>query len=218
MDRNVTHVVLGRRMLGALMLGALLLAPAVPLAQAPQTPPLTEEPKLQLVVFGGYGFGSTTLVKATMSDGSSQSISANQALTASVGIAALKLAGGRLATQATIGIEGWSIDASNGGAQWLAFPLDVMEFAYLDPVRLGAGISYLLAPSLKGSGVMSALDVSFKNSLGLAFEGDWVFRIGGRRRARATLGGRFVWQSLQAASGGPAINANSFSILLGYTG
>jgi hypothetical protein len=225
-------------MLGALALGALALAPSVSLAQTvdapPQTGPATFEPPpstppsaprstsgepgVQFVVFGGYDIGSTTLLSATMSDGSSQSIKANQGLTASVGIATLKLLDGKLATQATIGIEGWSINAQNGDAQWLAFPLDVMEFAYLDPVRLGAGISFLLAPSLKGSGLLSALDVEFKNSLGLAFEGDWVFRLRGARGPRATLGGRFVFQKLEASSGGPAINANSFAILFGYTG
>lgn len=188
-------------------------APA-PAAKAPAA----AEPAVQFVVFGGYDIGSTKLIEATMSDGSGQSISANQGLTASVGIATLKLLDGVLATQATIGIEGWSIDASNGGASWRAYPIDVMEFAYLDPIRLGAGISYLLRPSLTGTGVLAALDAKFKDSLGLALEGDWVFRTANARRARLTLGGRYTWQKLEVSSGGKAIGASSFAILVGYTG
>lgn len=183
------------------------------------TAPAPAEPAVQFVVFGGYDIGSTKLIEATLSDGSSQSISANQGLTASVGIATLKLLDGVLATQATLGIEGWSIDASNGGASWRAYPIDVMEFAYLDPVRLGAGISYLLKPSLTGTGVLAGLDARFKNSLGLALEGDWVFRIpANARRSRLTVGGRYTWQKLELSSGGRAIDASSFAILVGFTG
>jgi hypothetical protein len=195
------------------------LEPAASGSSRAQPPPPIPEPAVHFVVFGGYDIGSTQLVSADMKDGSSQSISANQGLTASIGLATLKLFDGRLATQATIGIEGWSIDASNGHAEWRAYPLDVMEFAYLDPIRLGAGISYLLNPSLTGTGLLSALDVRFKNSLGFAFEADWVFRMGGSRSTRMTLGARYALQNLETTSGrSGAIDASSFAILVGYTG
>jgi hypothetical protein len=146
-------------------------------------------------------------------------MSANQGFDASVGIAFLKAFDGGIATQATIGLEGWSITAADGSLQWLAFPLELMEFVYADPVRLGLGVSYLLNPKITGSGVLSGVDVRFRNSLGVALEGDWVVPLkGSARRSRFTVGGRYVWQKLEARTGGPAINANSFAILIGFTG
>jgi hypothetical protein len=144
---------------------------------------------------------------------------ANQGFDASVGIAFLKLFDGVLATQATIGWEGWWINASNGTIEWRAFPLDVMEYAYLGPLRVGSGISYLISPKISGSGVASDIDVAFKNSLGFAVGADWVLRFSNSaRRSRMTLGGRYVWQDLQPKGGGRSVSANSFAILLGFTG
>jgi hypothetical protein len=196
---------------------ALALAPVCVAAQTWEG--FAGDPPVHFVGLMAYDIGGKKLVEATMSDGSSQSISANQGFGLSAGLATFKAFEGRLATQATIGFESWSIDASNGGVKWLAYPLELMEFVYAKPVRFGAGISYLLNPKLTGSGLASAIDVRFKNSLGLALEGDWVFPFAGSaRRSRVTLGGRWVWQKLEVNTGGPAIDASSFAILLGFTG
>jgi hypothetical protein len=178
------------------------------------------EPALQFVVQGGFDFGSKKLIEVTLSDGTTPSIKANQGLNFAVGAAFLKLAGGLLATQATIGIEGWDINASNGGATWMAFPLEVVEMLYLDPIRVGAGASYLLSPSLKGDGVLSFIDVDFENSLGFVFQADWVSRLPrSGRGGRITLGPRFVVQKLKPKlPGAESIDANSFGVFLGYTG
>jgi hypothetical protein len=183
--------------------------------------PRPAEPAVHFVVQGGFDLGSTKLLEATLSDGSTQSIRANQGLNFGVGAAFLKLAGGRFATQATIGVEGWSINASDGDVTWMAFPLEVVEMVYLDPIRLGAGVSYLLSPSLEGDGVASFIDVEFENSLGIVLQADWVGRVrGSGRGGRFTLGPRYVIQKLKVkgAAGLPSIDANSFGFFLGYTG
>lgn len=186
-----------------------------PVASRPPPP----EPAVHFVGIMGYDRGGKKLVAATLSDGSTESVSARQGLDFSVGVAFLKAVGGRLATQATIGIQGWSITADDGSVQWLTFPLDVMEFVYLDRVRLGAGLSYLINPRLWGTGAASGLgEHRFKNSLGLALEGDWVWARRDARHARVTAGGRWVSQKLQERGGGPLIDASSFAILIGYTG
>lgn len=188
-----------------------------PIARPPAAAP--PEPAVQLVGQVGYDFGFEKLVEAQMSDGSTQTLKANEGASGAMGAAFLKLAGGRLATQATIGIEYSAIKASNGSVRWLAFPLEVMEFAYLDPLRLGAGVSWLLGPSIKGNDFFEGLDLDLKNSLGLVFQADWVWRLPQNPRAgRFTAGVRFVWQKLEAKAGGPAFDANSFGLVVGFTG
>lgn len=177
------------------------------------------EPPVQLVGQLGLDFGFEKLLEVQMSDGSTRSITANQGVNGSVGAAFLKLAGGRLATQATLGVEYSGISASNGSARWLAFPFEVMEVAYVDPVRFGAGVSYLLAPSVSGSGVLDGFDAKFKSSLGLLFQADWVWRMPRNLRAsRFTVGLRFVVQKLELKAGGPAFGANAMGIVAGFTG
>jgi hypothetical protein len=192
-----------------------------PPERAWEKPPPVPEPAVHFVGFIGYDLGGATLVRQPLSDGSTPSISARQGFDASLGVAFLKVLDGRLATQATIGIQGWSIDASDGSVQWLAFPLDVMEFVYVDPFRLGAGLSYLMNPHSWGTGVVKGrpeVTRNFNSSLGLALEADWVSTRVGARRARATFGARYTWQKLQDRSGGPLIDASSVAFLLGYTG
>lgn len=193
-------------------------AGTVPIQQRPPAA-APAEPAVQLVGQVGYDIGFEKLVEAQMSDGSTQTLKANEGASAAVGAAFLKLAGGRLATQATLGIEYSAIKASNGSVRWLAFPLEVMELAYLDPVRLGAGFSWLLGPSISGNDFFEGLDLDLKNSLGLVFQADWVWRLRGNpRAARFNAGVRFVWQKLEAESGGPAFDANSFGFVAGFTG
>jgi hypothetical protein len=173
-----------------------------------------QEPAVQFVATFGADFGSKKLIEAELDDGSTRSLKANQGVNGSVGAAFLKLDGGRFATQATIGVEYSAITASNGTVRWLAFPLEVMEFAYLDPIRLGAGLSILLSPNVKGDGFFEGIDADFKPSAGLALQADWVFRFKASPRAgRMTIGARYVVQKLQVdVSGAPKIDANAFGI------
>jgi hypothetical protein len=167
----------------------------------------------------GADFGSTKLISVIMSDGSERSLKANQGVNGSLGIAFLKLGGGKFVTQATLGLEYSAVTASNGSIRWLAFPLEVMEFAYLDPVRLGAGISYLLAPSVKGEDFLDAYDVDFKSSPGLVLQADWVWRLKNNARgARMTFGARYVVQQVESKETGASIDANAFGLVLGFTG
>lgn len=181
---------------------------------------LRREPAVQLVLQGGFDLGSTKLVEVPRSDGTTTSLKANQGLSFSVGTAFLKIAGGRLAMQATIGVESWDVDSSSGGANWLAFPVEVMEMFYLDPIRVGVGASYLLSPSLQGNGALASVDVEFESSLGFVLQADWVARApGSARGGRLTFGPRFVIQKLTPkVLGASPIDASSFGVVLGFTG
>jgi hypothetical protein len=180
--------------------------------------PRPPEAPVQFVLQAGYDIGAKKLVEAELSDGSTPSIRANQGLNLAVGLATLKLAGGLLATQATLGIERWSISASDGSIVWQTFPLEVLEFVYLDPIRVGAGLSYLLSPALDGDGVVDGFDVPFENSLGYVLEADWVARTSGSRGGRVTFGMRYVIQELKPKNRAlRAVDANSVGFVIGAT-
>jgi hypothetical protein len=198
--------------------GAMAPPPAAAPTPASSARPAVPEDPVHFVLTMGADFGSTKLVEATMSDGSTRSLKANQGFNAGAGASFLHLADNVFATQATIGFEYSAISATNGSIRWLAYPLEVMEFAYLDPVRLGAGLSYLLSPSVKGDGAATGLDVKFKSSAGLVFQADAVYRFKQSPRAgRMTVGIRYVVQSLEAdLPGAQKINANAFGIAMNF--
>lgn len=184
--------------------------------------PRPAEPAVHFVAEVGGDFGLNTLIEVPMSDGSTRTIKANQGGQLAAGLAFLKVFEGALATQATIGVKYTAISASNGSIRFLAFPLELMEYGYLEPLRLGVGVSYLLTPSLVGDGVADGLDVRYENSLGLVAEAGYVWRIPANSRgARVTFGVRYLSQKLEVRSGaarGPAVGANAFGFLLGFTG
>jgi hypothetical protein len=219
-----------RSVLGAAVLAALslLAAPAAhardPLAGqdfqesgAPRPSGPTAEPTpAYFVLQAAADFGQTTAVKLLMSDGSTKTLRYNQGVSAAAGIMAVPLLEGRLMTQATIGVEYSALSASNQDVRWLAFPLEVMEVANLMPIRLGAGISCLLAPSLKAKGDLLSGEVKFKTSVGFLGEAGLTFR--NEQNPRKPLWWitvRYEAQRIQAESGGPTDDASAFGVVLG---
>ena len=115
--------------------------------------------------------------------------------------------------QATVGVKGWSIDASNGNLSITMFPLEVLEAFRADPLRLSAGVVFVPGPSTSAGGVLASLDgVKFDNSLGLVLQGEWlsVFKNG---RGQISCGPRFVLQKFQIAHGGAVLRANALGFV-----
>lgn len=154
--------------------------PAAPASPGPAASrPYGEPPPLKLVFQMSGDFGQTWIVKAQLvnsetGDTSSQTLYLNAGFGMSVGAAFLPLLDGLLNTQATVGFEGGEISASNGKATWLAFPLEVMEFVNLGPVRAGAGLSYLLSSRVRGYEFFEGYDFDFDPSAGFIMEADWT--------------------------------------------
>jgi hypothetical protein len=178
-------------------------------------PPSKEDPT-RFVVQLGADFGQTTALEVIFDDGTTKKLKYNQGVSVGVGASFLSLLDGRLGTQATIGIEYSAVTASNASIYWLAFPLEVMEVVNLYPVRLGAGLSCLLAPKIKGSGDAQGLEAAFKTSVGFLVEGDVIFRNEANPRHPAWwLGVRYEVNRIQADAGGPTDDANAFGVVLG---
>lgn len=204
----------------AVSLLALLSAAPGASGGAPLAPVVADarvEPSSRLGFAGTFGFdlGFTDLLEVQLDDGSSRSITANQGVFASAGASFLPLLGGKLWTQATLGLKYSGIDAANGSASFLAFPLEILETFHLAPVRLSAGIVYLLAPRASGDGVLAGFDVDFENSLGLVLQGEWLLFHG--ERGAMSVGPRFVWQKLQVKGDGPVLDASAFGAVMSFT-
>jgi hypothetical protein len=206
---------LASQLLVCTALSAGLAAPARAQAPAPATAAAAERP---FTLLGGIGWdrGSARLLTVTLTDGTSQTLRANEGFyfEAGVGLLRYRLDAVSLETATTIGVKGWEVGASNGGLSYLAFPLEVLERVAVQQVRFGLGLSLLLAPRLSSSGVLAGNDVDLKDSLGLVVQADWI----GKRvpgRPGFFLGGRFVWQKLEGRHGTAAVDANAVGVRLG---
>jgi hypothetical protein len=203
-----------------------VVTPALARAQAPAptTPPaaIPVQPAARPVsfIFGmGFDRGSEELAKVELSDGSTQTLRANEGFYFEAGLAFLRVPvspASTLETAATIGWKGWNVGADNGSINYRAFPLEVVERITYEQVRLGLGLSFLLSPKLSTDGVLSEYEFKeLKNSLGVVLQADWI----GKRVPGGFgffLGGRFVWQKLEPTDGSGSVNANAIGIRLGF--
>lgn len=199
--------------------------PPAATAAAPAAPPPVGEPPpargqparpVAIVLALGIDGGSTKFFEVTYTDGSSESLRANQGLWASAGLAFLPVRAGTVTfdTAATLGVKIWSVGASNGAIKYLAVPLEVVERLWIGQFRLGAGASVALAPGISSSGLAAGNDVDFKNSLGLMAQAEWIgARHGGRKGM--LVGARLLWQKLAPKDGGQVYGANAYGLYFG---
>jgi len=188
-----------------------LIVPAAP-APAPAAV-AAPRPAVRWAITTGFDYGFNKLVKVEMTDGSTQSLAANDGLFLSVGATFLPLLEGRLETQATLGIKGWSIDASNGSMSITMFPIEILEAFRAEPLRLSAGVVFVPGPTTSAHGALASLNgIEFDNSLGIVLQGEWVapFKNG---RGQLSIGPRFLIQKFQVAHGGPVLGANALGFV-----
>lgn len=187
-------------------------APAAPVASARPAPPF--RPRFYLGM--GYDIGGAQIVPVQLSDGSRPSLRYNAGLLVNGGGDFLPLAGGLFHTRATIGVRFRMINASNGDITHMAFPLEVVEFVNLAPVRLGAGLGLALGPRTSASGagtIYQAWLRDLKTTAGIAIQGEYEF--GGGRGSGFTIGARYLIQKVQFQDGG-SVDGNSLGIYLGW--
>lgn len=145
-----------------LVLGAALVASGA--AQAADIRPLFN---------AGFDFGGDTMVSAVFTDGSTETIKANEGVYLGGGAAIITDARD-WEFHVTLGYKFTMIDATNGDVEWTRFPLEVLAFYRFQKARLGGGLAYHLNPKLEGSGVVGGLNVEFKNAAGAVLQADWL--------------------------------------------
>jgi len=117
-------------------------------------------------------FGGDTLVTVTFTDGSSESIKANELLSLGGGVSIVNAAGD-IEAELSLSYKFALINASNGDVTFSRWPLDALVFYRLPELRLGGGLTYHINPKLSGSGVASGIDATFDNALGLLLQVDY---------------------------------------------
>jgi hypothetical protein len=173
----------------------------VALASAAVAPAASLAQDFRPMVKAGYDFGGDTLVTAVFTNGSTQSIKANDGLFVGGGVSILNDAK-NLQGEVTLSVKYESIDASNGSVEFTRFPLEALVFYRESQFRLGGGVTYHLSPKVKSSGVVGGLSIDFKDALGVVLQADYrVWR-------EMAVGLRYTILEYKTASG-PAGTAKS---------
>jgi len=127
----------------------------------------------------GYEFGGDKILDVQYSDGSSSTINAGDGIVFAGG--ASYVVSPEVTVQTTLGWKYQTIQqATNGGADFTRFPLDVIAQYSQSNLRLGAGITYHLSPSLSTSGAASTYSPSrsFDDAMGTVFQFDYTTESG----------------------------------------
>jgi len=69
-------------------------------------------------------------------------------------------------TQLLVGYKGNSIDASNASIDITRVTLTALELYDFGSIRLGAGLTYHISPTLEGDGFLSGIEVELDNAFG----------------------------------------------------
>lgn len=154
-----------------------------------------------------FGFGRFVEVQVLGSD-RRVALDLNDGLGISAGASFLPVAGGRMGTRLTVGVKAARLRVSNGEALFLGFPVDVTETAYVGPLRLGAGVSLLVAPRLSGDGIFEESRVRFAPAPGALAEAEWIVSA----RTRTGIGVRASWYRF--AANGTARGAAALGLLV----
>ncbi|ACG74257.1 conserved hypothetical protein [Anaeromyxobacter sp. K] len=193
----------------AAALVALLLA-AEPAPAVPAPPPQVERAAPERVAPAGLivelhsDFGLRRFIALEYTSGRRFGLALQDGISAAVGASVLRLAGGRLSTRVTAGFKLQLVRASNGSATFTAFPVELAESLELGPLRLGAGASVLLAPTLRGRGFLEGARIDFDPAPGAVLDAEWLVS----RRSRTGIGLRASWHHYQGGGvrrGAPAI-------------
>lgn len=133
------------------------------------------------VLAAGYDWGADDLVNLKFTTGKTAVMHVNEGATLSLGILFYNTNDLLWQTQVTAGAKYREIDAQNGGASWLSYPVEVIQFFNTELIRIGLGLSYQIHPQIETSGVVAGYSVDFDNTLG------YVAQIGFKARKKGGL-------------------------------
>ena len=154
----------------------------------------------------GYDTGGDTLVTVVFLGGETDKIKANAGLFLGGGVSIVNDAKD-VETEITLNYKVDDITAANGDVTWSRWPIDALVFYREPSVRFGGGLTYHLNPNLSGSGVVSGLNVNFKDALGFVLQVDW------RMTEKLNLGVRYTALDYDVEGGGGSVKSNGLGIV-----
>lgn len=135
----------------------------------------------ETVVALGYDQGGDRLLRVVFTDGSERTVRANQGVNLRLGAMFYHTEDLTWQTQATVGMQYNQIKATNGAAEWRAYPVEGIFFYNANLIRLGLGATYQLNPHLRTTGVVSPYGAELNNALG------WIVQAGFRPKKKQGL-------------------------------
>lgn len=160
---------------------ALLIVAAI-LSSQPSDPeefdeelPEEEEPRVlfhPMLMLGG-GSGGDTLSTFTYPDGSTSELKAGGVLQTGA-VLVVDFTTVPLQLQATASYLGNNMYAANGRVIFNRFPMEVLGFFKIGPVRLGGGLQYVLWPKIDLKSSEKKSSMWFHNALGFVIEGGYL--------------------------------------------
>lgn len=186
------------------------------------------DPRWGLIVELGVGGGGDDLVKVSLSDGTSQTLSAGDGISISLGLMATPLWIGDsvgLGFSATAGYKGWSVGGSNGDIGIGRFPLVLAAHVLprLTPRWLlfgRGGLDKEVDASISGSGFASGAMVSLTAKPGWFVEGG-VYKIMDTQEQRGAWSLTFRYTKITYTASDPTAgdataNGESFMVFNSY--
>ena len=161
------------------------------------TAPLTAvASELKAVVKTGYDFSGDPIFSTRFTNGETDRIRANEGLILGGGIIFINDAK-TIETELTLSWKFQDLNASNGGARWRRYPLEILIFRRRTSIRFGGGFTYHLNPRLEGDGILSnVVDLEFKDALGVVVAADYLLT------ERVSVGIRYTWLEYEQQASG----------------
>lgn len=187
------------------------------------TPPLAPDAapersaQLRWLATLGYDFPLGETVSLRISDGGTASTTAvrlNGGFVAAVGAGYAPAWRQPVEFRATLGIKDYAAVSSGAQLRYRAYPLELLA-AWGRSLRVAAGLSLALAPSVEGQDLISAVASDLRSSLGLVAQLEWAQRLPGARLA-SSFGARALWQTL-TADGGGTLGSSAFGLFAGLS-
>jgi hypothetical protein len=202
------------------LLVAIALLPRLAAAQAPAEPQPRPQPwaaRPYSLEFGiGMDGGGDKLLTLKFTDGSSESLYADQGFYFYAGVAFARFYSDEVAfdTAVKVAVKGWNVGSGGDEVRYLVFPLEAVERLWIGQFRLGGGLTYLVNPEISGNGALDTINASLDNSLGFTVQADWI---GERKPGRAgvAIGLRYNVQELKFQQGS-TVSANGIGLRLGF--
>lgn len=158
----------------------------------------------------GIDTGGDTLISRMFSDGSIETIKANQGFYVGGG-ASIVNASRDLELELSLSFKYTSTYGTNGDIDWTRYPLDALVFYRWARMRLGGGLTYHLSPRLKGSGDAAGVNVKLDNALGFALQADY------RITEQFTAGIRYTSVEYETSTNPAATKSSGVGITLGMS-
>ena len=172
---------------------ALALAAAAPEAHSQDIRPMLKV---------GFDFGGDTLATVTFTDGSTQSIKANQGFYLGGGASILLSNPKDIEVEVALSYKEDSITAANGEVKFTRIPLDALVFYRLpEHFRVGGGLTYHLNPTLSTSGVVGNINVNFDDALGWVLQAEYLLPPRTLRTPKMTVGARYTVIDYKTSTG-----------------